>query len=92
MGSRQFNPAIFGPGATVGNENSRRLYPGLGAVELAQSYEYSIYHALQANLPGWTTVANCGRLAFKKRDPFAKQIIKEADARSIHYRSETLSY
>jgi len=50
MGSRQFNPAIFGPGATVGNENSRRLYPGLGAVELAESYEYSIYNALQANL------------------------------------------
>ena len=50
MGSRQFNPAVFGPGATVGNENSRRLYSGLGAVELAQSYEYAIYNALQANL------------------------------------------
>jgi hypothetical protein len=50
MGSRQFNPAIFGPGATVGNENSRRLYSGLGAVELAQSYEYAIYNSLQANL------------------------------------------
>jgi hypothetical protein len=50
MGSRQFNPAIYGPGATVGNENSRRLYPGLGAVELAQSYEYSNYNSLQANL------------------------------------------
>jgi Carboxypeptidase regulatory-like domain/TonB-dependent Receptor Plug Domain len=50
MGSRQFNPAVFAPGATVGNENARRLYPGLGAVELAQSYEYSNYHALQASL------------------------------------------
>ncbi len=50
MGSRQFNPAIYGPGATVGNENSRRLYPGLGAVELAESYEYAIYNSLQANL------------------------------------------
>jgi hypothetical protein len=50
MGSRQFNPAVFGPGATVGNENSRRLYPGLGAVEMAQSYEYSNYNSLQANL------------------------------------------
>jgi len=50
MGSRQFNPAVYGPGATTGNENSRRLYPGLGAVELAQSYEYSIYNSLQANL------------------------------------------
>jgi Carboxypeptidase regulatory-like domain/TonB-dependent Receptor Plug Domain len=50
MGSRQFNPAVYGPGATVANENSRRLYPGLGAVELAQSYEYSVFHSLQANL------------------------------------------
>ncbi|HVW76516.1 MAG TPA: carboxypeptidase regulatory-like domain-containing protein [Alloacidobacterium sp.] len=50
IGSRQFNPAIYGPGATVGNENSRRLYPGLAAVEIAQSYEYAIYNSLQANL------------------------------------------
>jgi hypothetical protein len=57
MGSRQFNPAVYIPGqcgasacSTVGNENSRRLYPGLGAVELAQSYEYSIYHGLQVNV------------------------------------------
>jgi len=57
MGSRQFNPAVYIPGqcgasacSTVGNENSRRLYPGLGAVELAQSYEYSIYHGLQVNI------------------------------------------
>ena len=50
MGSRQFNPAVFGPGATVGNENSRRLFPGLGAVELAQSYEYEGYNSLQVNV------------------------------------------
>jgi hypothetical protein len=57
MGSRQFNPAVYIPGqcgasacSTVGNENSRRLCPGLGAVELAQSYEYSIYHGLQVNI------------------------------------------
>lgn len=49
MGSRQFNPAIFGPGATVANENSRRLYPGLGAVELASPYVYAEYEALQVN-------------------------------------------
>jgi hypothetical protein len=50
MGSRQFNPAVFGPGATVGNENSRRLYPGLAAVELAQSYEYEGFNSLQLNV------------------------------------------
>jgi Carboxypeptidase regulatory-like domain/TonB-dependent Receptor Plug Domain len=49
MGSRQFNPAIFGPGATVANENSRRLYPGLGAVELASPYVYAEYESLQVN-------------------------------------------
>ena len=47
MGSRQFNPAILAPGATVGNENSRRLYPGLGAVELASSYVYDEFNSLQ---------------------------------------------
>ena len=50
MGSRQFNPAVFGPGATPGNENSRRLYPGLGAVELADSYEYENFNSLQVNV------------------------------------------
>jgi hypothetical protein len=34
----------------VGNENSRRLYKGLGAVELAQSYEYEGFNSLQANV------------------------------------------
>jgi len=49
MGSRQFNPAIYtaGAGDTLGNENARRLYPGLGAVELAQSYEYANFNSLQ---------------------------------------------
>src|SRR6202034_392076 len=50
MGSRQFNPAIYGPGATVANENSRRLYPGLGAVEMATPYEYAYYDGLQLNV------------------------------------------
>ena len=48
--TRQFNPAIFGPGATVANENSRRLYPGLGAVELASSYVYADFNSLQVNV------------------------------------------
>jgi len=47
MGSRQFNPAVLAPGATVGNENARRLYPGLGAVELASSYVYDEFNSLQ---------------------------------------------
>lgn len=47
MGSRQFNPAVLEPGATTGNENSRRLFPGLGAVELASSYVYDEFDSLQ---------------------------------------------
>ena len=63
MSSRQFNPAVCAPGApcpnlnnstcttcTTGNENSRRLFPGLGAVELADAYEYANFNSLQATL------------------------------------------
>ncbi len=60
MGSRQFNPAVCAQGApcanlnnstcttcTTGNENTRRLYAGLGAVELADSYEYANFNSFQ---------------------------------------------
>ena len=50
MSSRQFNPAVYQPGYTVGQENAHRIYPGLGAVELADSYEYEIFNSLQVNL------------------------------------------
>jgi hypothetical protein len=63
MGSRQFNPAVCAPGApcsnfnnstcatcTTGNENARRLFPGLGAVELADAYEHANFNSLQATL------------------------------------------
>jgi len=50
MSSRQFNPAVYAPGATVANENARRLYPGLGAVEFADDYEYANYNSLQINV------------------------------------------
>lgn len=50
MASRQFNPAVYAPGDTVAQENSHRLYPGLGAVELADAYEYAIFNSLQVNV------------------------------------------
>ncbi len=50
MASRQFNPAIFSSTATVANENSRRLYPGIGAMELASSYDYDEFESLQVNV------------------------------------------
>ena len=52
MASRQFNPAVYTPNAgdTVGNENSRRLFSGLGAVELADAYEYEMTDAMEINV------------------------------------------
>jgi hypothetical protein len=54
MASRQFNPAVYSatdnPADTVGNENSRRLYPGLGAVELADAYDYEMTNAVELNV------------------------------------------
>jgi hypothetical protein len=40
MGSRQFNPTVGGV----------RIYPGLGAIEIASSYEYAEYNGLQLNV------------------------------------------
>ncbi len=61
--SRALNPAIYAPGATVANENARRLYPGLGTVVYADSYQYAIYNSLQVNVTrrianGLTMLAN----------------------------------
>jgi len=50
MASRQMNPALYYPGATVAAETSHRLYPGLGAVEVASSFVYAEYNALQVNV------------------------------------------
>ncbi|MBL8293113.1 MAG: TonB-dependent receptor [Bryobacterales bacterium] len=41
------NPALFGPGATVGNINNRRLVPGFGNLQNISSRANSTYHALQ---------------------------------------------
>jgi hypothetical protein len=48
MASRQFNPAVGAP--STGVENNYRIYPGLGAVELADAYEYEMTNALEINV------------------------------------------
>ena len=48
MSRYEANPAIYGPGATVANENSRRLYPGIGQLTLGTSFNHGSYNALQA--------------------------------------------
>ena len=54
MASRQFNPAVYNPNDSpadsVGNENNRRLFPGLGAVELADAYDWEKTNALEFNV------------------------------------------
>src|SRR5262249_41161341 len=44
------NPAIFRPGATIGNTQERRIDPNFGPVGYVASGNNSNYHALQLNL------------------------------------------
>ncbi|HTM51228.1 MAG TPA: TonB-dependent receptor [Bryobacteraceae bacterium] len=57
------NPAIFRPGATVGNTQERRVYPNFGPVSRYDAGGNSSYHSLQWNLEkrfshGYTILAN----------------------------------
>ncbi|MBI3695392.1 MAG: TonB-dependent receptor [Acidobacteria bacterium] len=57
------NPAIFRPGATVGNTQDRRVYPNFGPVTRNDGSGNSSYHSLQWNLEkrfghGFTILAN----------------------------------
>ncbi|MGH9627920.1 MAG: hypothetical protein ACRD7E_06220, partial [Bryobacteraceae bacterium] len=47
FGSRNINPAIFGPGAMVANTQQRRLYPQFTFIEDTHTLGYSQYHSLQ---------------------------------------------
>ncbi len=49
MASRQFNPFVFTPPPASGFETTR-TYPGLGAVELADSYDWEKTNALEINV------------------------------------------
>jgi len=44
------NPALFGPGATVGNTQQRRVYPNFGPVTRNDGAGNSNYHSLQWSL------------------------------------------
>ena len=63
------NPAIYGPGATTANENSRRLYKGFGDVVLGgTAAAHSNFESLQVQVTkraarGLTVLANytCGK-------------------------------
>ncbi len=61
---RELNPAIFGPGATTGNVNQRRVYaPDYGSIAEYESNGFSTYHSLQLTLNkrfsrGYSILAN----------------------------------
>ena len=59
----QVNPGIYGPGATAANINQRRLYPGVGTIDLGQSTGWSKYQSVQFTAQkrfsqGYTVLAN----------------------------------
>ena len=61
--SRDSNPAVYGPGATLANTQQRRLYPWIGRIQEERSDSYSNHHALQLSLEkrfsqGFTLLSN----------------------------------
>jgi hypothetical protein len=57
------NPALYGPGASTSNTNSRRLYPGFAGITLGASISHGNYHGLQTQITkraarGLTILAN----------------------------------
>jgi hypothetical protein len=61
---RELNPAVYGPGATTGNINQRRIYaPSYAGIAEYESNGFSTYHSLQLTLNkrfahGYTILAN----------------------------------
>ena len=47
MAAHQANPAIYGPGATTANTDSRRIFPGFGPLGITTPWEFGNYHSLQ---------------------------------------------
>lgn len=50
MSTWQANAAVYGPGATTSNVDSRRLYKGIGPLAVASPWGHSNYHGLQAQI------------------------------------------
>ena len=61
--SRQINPAVYGPGATLGNRQQRRLYPQFESIQSFDPIGRSLYHGLQLSINkrfsrGYSILAN----------------------------------
>jgi hypothetical protein len=46
----EINPAIYGPGATLANENARRIYQPIGGLQLGYGEGWSLYNGGQFSL------------------------------------------
>jgi hypothetical protein len=63
MATQEGNPALYRPGATTGNVDSRRIYQGLASVTLYTPFQSGVYHGLQFSATrrmrrGFTVMAN----------------------------------
>jgi hypothetical protein len=63
LAGAQVNPAVYGPGATAGNTDTRRLYVGLASVTLVTPWQWSNYHSGQLTVTkrtsrGFSLLAN----------------------------------
>jgi hypothetical protein len=47
FGSHKINAAVFGPGATAGNTQARRIFQDFGTIEDESTVGYSQYHSFQ---------------------------------------------
>jgi hypothetical protein len=50
MGGTEGNPAVYGPGATAANIDSRRLYAGIASMTLISPFQGSNYHSMQVSV------------------------------------------
>jgi len=47
LGALELNPAVYAPGATTSTTNARRIYAGMGAMEVASPFQRSRYDSFQ---------------------------------------------
>jgi hypothetical protein len=50
LSSTEGNPGIYQPGATASNVDSRRIYKGIGSLQMVSPFEFANYNALQATV------------------------------------------
>ncbi|HUQ92369.1 MAG TPA: TonB-dependent receptor, partial [Bryobacteraceae bacterium] len=67
---RELNAAVYAPGATTGNINARRPYPGIGSIRNVESAGRSWYHSMQLS----ATQRFARGISFQANYTFSKSI------------------